>query len=59
MFVFQIFQNIGMFLGILPLTGITLPFVSYGGSSLMINMLSIGVALSVRVHSDRPAPEEE
>lgn len=54
MFVFQIFQNIGMFLGILPLTGITLPFISYGGSSLLINMLSIGLAISIRVHSDPP-----
>jgi len=59
MFVFQIFQNIGMFLGLLPLTGITLPFVSYGGSSLLINMLSIGVALSVRVHSAKAPSEEE
>ncbi|WP_309120373.1 FtsW/RodA/SpoVE family cell cycle protein [Paenibacillus sp.] len=57
MFVFQIFQNIGMFLGILPLTGITLPFVSYGGSSLLINMLSIGLALSIRVHADQPLDE--
>lgn len=54
MFVFQIFQNIGMFLGILPLTGITLPFISYGGSSLLINMLSVGLALSIRVHADQP-----
>jgi rod shape determining protein RodA len=57
MFVFQIFQNIGMFLGILPLTGITLPFISYGGSSLLINMLSIGLALSIRVHADQPLDE--
>jgi len=54
MLVFQIFQNIGMFLELLPLTGITLPFVSYGGSSLIINMLSIGLALSIRVHDDPP-----
>jgi rod shape determining protein RodA len=52
MLVFQIFQNIGMFLAILPLTGITLPFFSYGGSSLLINMLSIGLALSIRVHAN-------
>lgn len=57
MFVFQIFQNIGMFLGILPLTGITLPFFSYGGSSLLINMLSIGLALSIRVHANQPLEE--
>ncbi|MCI3923622.1 rod shape-determining protein RodA [Paenibacillus sp. TRM 82003] len=58
MFVFQIFQNIGMFLGILPLTGITLPFISYGGSSLLLNMLSIGLALSIRVHANQPLEEE-
>lgn len=57
MYVFQIFQHIGMFLGILPLTGITLPFFSYGGSSLLINMLSIGIALSIRVHADQPIDE--
>ncbi|WP_199618550.1 FtsW/RodA/SpoVE family cell cycle protein [Paenibacillus alkalitolerans] len=57
MFVFQIFQNIGMFLELLPLTGITLPFVSYGGSSLLINMLSIGLAISIRIHGEEPLEE--
>src|SRR5262249_37825974 len=52
MFIFQIFENVGMMLGVLPLTGITLPFVSYGGTSLMINMVSMGLAMSVKVHSD-------
>lgn len=50
MLAFQIFQNIGMFLAILPLTGITLPFISYGGSSLLINLISIGLALSIHLH---------
>lgn len=59
MLVFQVFQNIGMFLKILPLTGITLPFVSYGGSSLLINMLSVGLALSIRVHAKQPANDAE
>jgi rod shape determining protein RodA len=58
MLVFQIFQNIGMFLAILPLTGITLPFFSYGGSSLVINMLSIGLALSIRVHANDDLKDE-
>jgi len=58
MLVFQIFQNIGMFLAILPLTGITLPFFSYGGSSLVINMLSIGLALSIRVHANDDQKDE-
>ncbi|MWV46555.1 rod shape-determining protein RodA [Paenibacillus sp. HJL G12] len=50
MMLYQIFENIGAFIGIMPLTGITLPFISYGGTSLLINMASIGVVMSVRVH---------
>lgn len=53
MYVFQIFQNIGMFIGLMPLTGITLPFISYGGTSLMINMLSMGVVMSTRLHQEK------
>ncbi|MDF2935653.1 MAG: rod shape-determining protein RodA [Paenibacillaceae bacterium] len=53
MYVFQIFQNIGMFLGLMPLTGITLPFVSYGGTSLLINMLSLGLVMSVKLHQEK------
>lgn len=45
---FQIFQNIGMAIGLLPVTGITLPFLSYGGSSLLSNMILIGITQSVR-----------
>lgn len=50
MFVFQIFQNIGMMIGIMPITGITLPFISFGGTSLMLNMFSIGLVMSIRAH---------
>ncbi|HIW33705.1 MAG TPA: rod shape-determining protein RodA [Candidatus Paenibacillus intestinavium] len=50
MFVFQIFQNIGMMIGLMPITGITLPFISYGGTSLLINMFCIGLVLSIRSH---------
>ncbi|SDN56469.1 rod shape determining protein RodA [Paenibacillus sp. yr247] len=53
MFVFQIFENVGMMIGIMPLTGITLPFVSYGGTSLLINMLSLGLVMSVKLHQER------
>ncbi|GGH37786.1 FtsW/RodA/SpoVE family cell cycle protein [Paenibacillus segetis] len=52
MFVFQIFVNIGMHIGLVPLTGISLPFISYGGSSLLSNMIAIGLVLSVSVHKD-------
>lgn len=58
MFVLQIFQNVGMLIGLMPLTGITLPFISYGGTSLLINMISMGLVMSVRVHQDRPSPYE-
>jgi rod shape determining protein RodA len=53
MFVFQIFENVGMMIGVMPLTGITLPFVSYGGTSLLINMLSLGLVMSVKLHQER------
>jgi rod shape determining protein RodA len=47
MFVFHIFENVGMNLGIMPVTGIPLPFVSYGGSSLIAVMAGIGILLNV------------
>lgn len=49
MLLFHIFVNIGMHIGLMPLTGISLPFISYGGSSLLANMLSIGLVLSVHI----------
>jgi rod shape determining protein RodA len=48
-FVFQIFANVGMATGIMPVTGIPLPLVSYGGSSVLTMMVSIGLALSVGI----------
>lgn len=45
--VFQQVQNIGMTIGLLPITGITLPFISYGGSSLLSYMLMIGIILNI------------
>ncbi len=44
-FAFQIFINVGMNIGIMPTTGIPLPFISYGGSNLFINILSVGIIL--------------
>ncbi|MFA6492972.1 MAG: rod shape-determining protein RodA [Patescibacteria group bacterium] len=46
---FQIFVNIGMNLGIMPVTGIPLPFVSYGGSSMLTNMAAIGILQSIYI----------
>lgn len=48
MLTFQAFENIGMCIGLFPVTGITLPFFSYGGSSLLTNMLAIGLVINVR-----------
>ncbi|QJD81800.1 FtsW/RodA/SpoVE family cell cycle protein [Cohnella herbarum] len=53
MMVFQIFQNIGMMIGVMPITGITLPFISYGGTSLLLNMMSIGLIFSIRAHQEK------
>ncbi|HEY2491913.1 MAG TPA: FtsW/RodA/SpoVE family cell cycle protein [Paenibacillus sp.] len=50
MLLYQIFENIGMFIGLMPLTGITLPFISFGGSSLLINMISIGLVISIQLY---------
>jgi rod shape determining protein RodA len=47
MLLFQQIQNIGMTIGILPITGITLPFISYGGSSLLSYMLMVGILLNI------------
>ena len=47
MFLYQQIQNIGMTLGILPITGITLPFISYGGSSLLSYLLIIGIIFKI------------
>lgn len=46
---FQVFVNIGMTVGLVPITGIPLPFVSYGGSSLVASALAVGLLLSVRM----------
>lgn len=47
MFAFQVFENIGADIYLSPSTGITLPFISYGGSSLIANYMAVGLALSV------------
>lgn len=51
MFAFQIFENIAMTIGLMPVTGITLPFLSYGGSSIISNMLALGLVLDVGMRS--------
>jgi rod shape determining protein RodA len=49
MFVFQIFENVGMTMGIMPITGIPLPFMSYGGSSTLVSFAAIGMVMNVHM----------
>lgn len=52
MWLFHIFENIGMTIGLVPVTGIPLPFVSYGGSSIITNYIAVGIVLSVYVRRE-------
>jgi rod shape determining protein RodA len=49
MFAIQIFINVGMTIGIMPITGIPLPFLSYGGSAMLVNCIAIGLLLNVHM----------
>lgn len=51
MFGFQAFENIGMTMGLMPVTGITLPFISSGGTSVVANMVALGLILSVGIRN--------
>ncbi|MGY2704391.1 rod shape-determining protein RodA [Nocardioides sp. HB32] len=55
-FGFQAFQNVGMCLGIMPVTGVPLPFVSYGGSSMFAGMLAIGLLQNIHLRSATTVP---
>ncbi|MEY3156503.1 MAG: hypothetical protein RL257_523, partial [Actinomycetota bacterium] len=46
-FSFQIFENIGMTMGLMPMTGVPLPFLSYGGSSMFANLIGVGLLQNV------------
>ena len=48
-FAFQAFENVGMTLGIMPVTGVPLPFVSYGGSSMFANLIAVGLLQNVHM----------
>ena len=54
-FGFQAFQNIGMCLGIMPVTGVPLPLVSYGGSSMFASLMAIGLLQNIHLRGDRSA----
>lgn len=49
MWLFHTFENVGMAIGIMPVTGIPLPFISYGGSSMMTNCMALGLVLNVQM----------
>lgn len=53
MLLFQQIQNIGMTVGLLPITGITLPFISYGGSSLLSYMIIVGILINISFEKPR------
>ena len=55
-FAFQAFQNIGMCLGIMPVTGVPLPLVSYGGSSMFAGMLALGLLQNIHLRSSAALP---
>ena len=55
-FLFQVFVNVGMTMGIAPITGIPLPFVSVGGSSMISNLAGIGVLLAIHARGGRRRP---
>ena len=59
MLVFHIFENVGAVTGLLPLTGIPLPFISQGGSSIISNLIGIGLVLSIYNHSSKKKEPEE
>lgn len=55
MWTFQVLENVGMCLGIMPITGIPLPYISFGSSSMMIQLMAQGLVQSVRHHRTKAA----
>ena len=51
MLMFQVFVNVGMTVGIMPITGVTLPLMSYGGSSVITTMLAVGLLQSIYIRA--------
>ena len=49
MFAIQMFVNVGMVIGIMPITGIPLPFLSYGGTAMLVNFVAVGILLNVHM----------
>lgn len=55
MWTFQIFENIGMCISLMPITGIPLPFISFGSSSMIVQLFTVGIVLSAGAHDGRDA----
>ena len=51
MLMFQVFVNVGMTIGIMPITGVPLPLMSYGGSSVIVTFMALGVLQSIYVQA--------
>ena len=49
MFAIQVFESVGMTMGIMPITGIPLPFMSYGGSAVIASFIAVGLVLNVHM----------
>ncbi len=49
MLVWHVFQNVGMTMGIMPITGIPLPFMSYGGSAIIASFIAVGLVANVHM----------
>ncbi|MGI6622375.1 MAG: FtsW/RodA/SpoVE family cell cycle protein [Acetivibrionales bacterium] len=54
MFLFHFVENVGMNIRMLPVTGIPLPFISYGGTSVIVNYIAIGIIISISMRRQRP-----
>ena len=55
MLMFQVFVNVGMTVGIMPITGVPLPLMSYGGSSVIVTFLAVGLLQSIHAQSREAA----
>ena len=53
MWSFQVLENVGMCIGIMPITGIPLPYISFGSSSMIAQMTCIGIVQSINAHRTR------
>lgn len=56
MLLFQAFVNVGMNVGLLPVTGVPLPLVSYGGTSVLVTFMAVGLLQSIYVQSQLSSP---